>query len=499
MRRLAALAALALALAAAGCGSDSGPGSEGPLDEALGYLPEDAPFAVAISTDTGGDQLESLDSIVDKFPFSGQLKEGLRKELTSQDVDFDKDVKPLLGNDFVVGTDDPKNLTADGDAFVGAIEVKDEDKLRELVKRDAKQIGEKNGAKLYQSNDDRSVSAVKGDVLVVADSRRTLERALAQRDEDDRLREEQFNEALDGLPDDALVRVYADLQSLLKSDPDAAQALKIKWVGALRQLGLTASAEKDAIVSDFRIKTEGDLSDADLPIASGDDAPKVVSRPGEIAFGLRDLAQTFRFGEQAAQATNRGQFGDYLRSKQQISKRLGIDLDRDLVGQFAGDASVSVDVRGRFGLRSELEDARRFESTLAKLADRLPAVARRFGGETVGIAKPSRGQDFYALATPDGDHLVFGVVDGEFVLANDARKASVLAAATPKAVEGAKGALVMRANAEQLAEAAIERMGGVSGLQGIGARLFIAPLGELTGSMSASTEELRGTIRLGID
>jgi hypothetical protein len=499
MRRLAALlAVLAAVTLAAGCG-DSGSGSEGSLDEGLGYLPADAPFAVAISTDTDGDQVKAIDSILDKFPFSGQIKDQLEQSLSNEDLDFEKDLKPLLGNDFVVGTDDPKNLTGNGDAFVGAIEVRDEDKLRDLIEKEAKQVGEKNGAKLYESAGDGSVSAVKDDVLVVADSRPTLERALDQREKDDRLRRDEFDKALEGLPDDALVRVYADVQALLKSDPDSASALKVEWVGALRRLGLTASFAKDAVVMDFRLKTEGALSEADLPIAGGEDAPSVVSRPGEVAFGVRDLAQTFKFGEQAAQAVDPGGFGGYLAAKKQIERQLGIDIDRDLIGQFSGDAAITVDVKGRFGLRSELQDPRRFDSTLEKLAERLPEAARRFGGRTVGIVRPKRGQDFYALATPDGDNFVFGVVKDAFVLANDARKASALAAATPEHVPGAKGAVVMRADAERLAQQAIATLGGVSGLQGLGAQLFIAPLGELTGSLSSSPGELRGTVRLGID
>ena len=49
------LVVLACLLALAGlsaCGSDSGSGSA--LDNSLGYLPKDAPFAVAVDTDVDG-------------------------------------------------------------------------------------------------------------------------------------------------------------------------------------------------------------------------------------------------------------------------------------------------------------------------------------------------------------------------------------------------------------------------------------------------------------
>ena len=37
-------------------------------------------------------------------------------------------------------------------------------------------------------------------------------------------------------------------------------------------------AKDDGIDVDFRLRTEGDLSDADLPIAPGDEAPDVIKR-----------------------------------------------------------------------------------------------------------------------------------------------------------------------------------------------------------------------------
>ena len=75
---------------------------------------------------------------------------------------------------------------------------------------------------------------------------------------------------------------------------DAEAARKIEWVEALQTLGLTLSAQEDSIDVEFNLKTEGDLSDEDLPVASGDEAAKVVQRPGEIGVGLRDPASWSR-------------------------------------------------------------------------------------------------------------------------------------------------------------------------------------------------------------
>ena len=72
--------------------------------------------------------------------------------------------------------------------------------------------------------------------------------------------------------------MYADLEALLKNDPGSADARRIKWVDALRTLGATVVAKSDGIDIDFRVRTEGDLSDADLPIAPGDESPDVIKR-----------------------------------------------------------------------------------------------------------------------------------------------------------------------------------------------------------------------------
>lgn len=281
------MGAVCVAAALAGCGSDSG--SAGPLDNALGYLPKDAPFVVAIDTDLEGDQFQSVKKIVDKFPFGDQIAKSLQQSLANQSLDYEKDLKPLLGNEFVVGVDDPQALTGGGgSSFVGAIEADDGGKLDDVIAGEKpKQVGEKDGAKIYQ-DDDGDAFAVDDDVLVVAGSRQQLEKALDQRDGDDRLTEETFDDGTEGLPKNALVRVYGDLQSLLESSSSTAAARKIKWVAALRTLGITASVKDDEIDIDYRVATDSsDLTDADLPIASGAASPAVVSRPGEIGFGIR--------------------------------------------------------------------------------------------------------------------------------------------------------------------------------------------------------------------
>jgi uncharacterized protein DUF3352 len=503
MRRLIATSLALSVLLFAGCGGGDDSGS--PLDSALSYLPKDAPFAVAIDTDVEGDQYKALQALLKKFPFGEQLQDSLRQQLeqSSGGVSFNDDVKPVLGNPFVVGATDAASFTGDsGDtAFVAAIRAKDKDALDKLIdKTKPKKTGEESGATLYEDNG--TVFAVKDDTAIFAGDKQQLAQALKRADGEDHLDEDTFNEGLDGLPDSALARVYADVEALLKSDPGSADARKVKWIDALRTLGLTVAAKSDGIDVDFRVRTEGDLSDADLPIAPGGESPDVIKRKGEVGLGIRDLAHIVRFAENAGQAVDPAGFGDYAQAKKTIDKQLGVSLDDDLIGQLTGNVSSSVSIDGKFGVRAQLKDPKAFERTLARVADVLPSFAKGAGFGTVGLSKPKGGQDFYALAQPDGDAIVFGVVDDALVVANDPARAGQLAGAEPTAVSGAEGSVVISADAEQLVNTLLSRFGpalGLGDLGGLGGALFTRPLGDLNGFVSASTDELSGKLTLAID
>jgi hypothetical protein len=501
-RLLSALAPAvsAAAIALTGCGGGDDAGSA--LDEALGYLPNDAPFAAAIDTDLGDEQYKALDRILEKFPFSSEVKRELEQTFEENRADFQKDIRPWLGNPVVVGGGGVRAAGGgiDDEQTVAAIQVTDEDKLNAWIEKEkGEEAGERSGATLYK-DDAGDYVAVEGDMLITASSRRLLEQALDQRDRDDRLTEGEFDRAMAGLPDDALARVYADVQAVLRSDPDSRAARRIEWVNALRTFGMTAVARDDVIDVDFTLATEGDLTDADLPIASGDVAPGVLRRRGEIGVGVRNLAQIVRFGESAAQAVNPSEFGDYAAAKRQIERRIGVSLDDDLIGQLKGDAAMSFAVNGDYGIRAELEDPAAFERTLSKVADVLPETAKSAGAGDVSLAKPRRGGDFYALTESGGDTIVFGVVNDVFVLANDARRAGRLASETPSEVSGAKGSIALSADAEQVARSVLGQVAPQLGLGGLfGTGLFIAPLDELNGSLSATPDGMRGSFELAFD
>src|SRR5918999_921531 len=342
MGRLASALALALCVGAlVGCGEEQ---AAGPLDEALGYLPAEAPFAVAMDTDLSGDQYRALNRIAEKLPLGDQAKDALRESLEDEEgVDFERDIRPLLGNPFVVGGVDPRNVGKD-------------------------------------------------DVLVTASSRKLLELALDRRENGDGLRQDEFDRALEGLPAEALVRVYADVQGMIDAHPGSRSAQKVKWVDGLRTLGATGVASDDQLEVEFRLRTEG-VSESDAPIATGEESPGVIPRPGEVAVGIRDLARIVEFGEAAARAVNPDDFGDYEAGKEQISTLLGVDIDEYVIAQLHGDTAVTAGPDGSLPVLAELEDPERFEGTLEKIAGVVTGLGGAFGpgGPRVGKNPPAPG------------------------------------------------------------------------------------------------------------
>src|SRR4051794_31358956 len=104
MRKVLATSAVALAsaVAVAGCGGGAGSSGKDALDEAFGYLPKTAPLVVAVDTDPNGSQWRSLSTILHKFSFGDQVSQQLKQAVSSQGLDFDKHIKPLLGNEAVI-------------------------------------------------------------------------------------------------------------------------------------------------------------------------------------------------------------------------------------------------------------------------------------------------------------------------------------------------------------------------------------------------------------
>jgi hypothetical protein len=502
--------ALSLALGAlivpvAGCGSDKKDTGADPLDNALGYVPPKSPLVISFTTDPKGGQFRAARKIVEKFPFANQIEQSLLSSLQSGSVNYGRDLKPLLGNQFVVAAPDVRSLQNNGNSsqdFVGAIQAKDGKKLQDAVKKEkSKAEGSKDGAKIYKGKTGSSF-AVKDDVLIVAGSRALLDKALAARGSGNRYTESDFDKSTEGLPKGSAVRLSTDVEAILAADPNAARARKVKWVKALRTFGLSASVANDKINVDFNLATDSSgLTEADLPIASGDQSPDVIKRKGEIGFGLRDPGQVVTFAENAGQAVSPAQFGSYETAKKTVEAQLKINLQKDVIDQLRNGVSVSVDPSRQVAVKGQVKDPAAFRKSLAKVTKVLPAIIQSSSGSKPKI---SHSGGLYEARTPSRT-IAYGLVGDTFVFADSAAAARAVAKAPTATVAGAKGSLAMQADAEQVVVQALKRMGasGQGRQLGLGAALggslIAGPLGALTGSAKADTSGITGQVSLAFD
>ena len=477
---------LVLAIAAAGCGSS---GSGDPTEEALSFMPKNAPLVMTLDTDPNGDQWKQLNGLVSKFPFGGQIKAQAKQSLNqSSGLDFDKDIKPILGNQLVFAVPTAAGLQSSGSTPVfGALHVKDAGKAEDFLKKDANKVGTIDGTDVYKERSDTYL-AIKDGTILIGDTQQDIGAALKRHDGSDHMTKDDLDQRLAGVQGDGLFKMGIDVQQAIASSPKAADARKVKWVNGLRDAGLVLAARNDGIEMNFKGSTEG-VSEQDLPLATGSQAAPVVRRATDVGFGVRNLSQLVTFFEATGQATNPSGYAKFQKQKQRLNKTLGIDIDKDVVDQFQGDASVSVGIDGGFAVRSDLRDPKAFQATLRKAAPKLSKAAKN---ENVGIAVPKKPGGFYALATAKGKHYVFAVINNKFVLATDPARAGQFATQPATPVAGAKGALVMGMDTRSIVNQVAQKQGQS------GAALITGALGDFVGSIESETSGLTGHFKLNL-
>ena len=490
-RRLTAALLVALLAIAAGCGGKAATSSSSDrLGEALGYMPANSLVVVAVDTDVNDDQYGNVDALLKKFPFGGQVKSQLEQSINKRGVSYEKDIKPLLGAPAVVGTADPASLndhesdSSAPDKWVVAFPAKDGGKLLDFVKKDGQEAGQIGGETAYKSGN--MLLVVKGDTMVGSEDRGQLDAALKRAGDGSGMTKDRFDAAFNGLPEKALVKSWVDVQGLLGTDPQAAAARKVKYVGAMRVSGQTLTADADGVSADAFVATEG-VGPADLPIAAGADGPGVVRRKGDIGFAIRDLRQSIRFAEGVAEVVDPAGFAKYRKEKESAGKDAGVDIDKDVIDQLAGPSYVSVDLGGQGAFRADVDDPQALGATLDKLGNS--------GGIGKTKLKKARG-GFYEGVDEHGTRFVIGMSQDHLVIAPDEQRALEMAALQPQPVDRAQGAGVVNADGKAIASQIIQQMGGQGAL---GSSLFTGPLGALDGWIRAEPNGLRAHVKLNVE
>lgn len=491
-----AIAVLLLAVLTAGCGNrdTSGPGAAGsPRAEILSYYPDDTPFVAVFATDPEGPQIKQALALIRRFAPGGLLLDQLRSRV-SRVVDFDKEVRPLLGNPLALGAPTPTTFGENRREFLLVWMVKDAGKLQPLVDRlvrtgDARPAPDHLGAKVYSAEDGTTL-AVRGPLVVFGKTAQIVTAALDRHAGPGHLDPAAVQAASGDLPEDALATGYGNVAPLL-ARPQAAKALRVPWVAALGAYAFALSADGQGLKVDFRLDTSRRaLAAADLPLAAGADAPPVAAG-APVRVGVRDFGHLVAFAERAQALVDKGSARRFEAKKAEIRKATGVDLDRDVVAQLRGDATVTVDGTKRL-VRAEVRDPAAMARTLARLS---PKLARFLTGAGGGArSRPAPGG--FHLVEKDGRGVgAYGLVGGELVAGNGSVPDLRALAAQPRSpVPGARGAVAFSVDS-QLIRRAIASGASLGPLE---APLVLAPVGDVRGWLMGDPRGLRGRVSIGI-
>lgn len=475
MRNRLAVLAAAGAVALGGCGGEDE--TTTPLGQALGYLPEDAAAVVVVETDPEHGQWKQVDDLIQKFAVAPQIRDQAKDRIARGGLDFDRDLEPQLGNEVVIGVPDP-DPGARGKSYVMAVKVKDPDAARDQL------VAKLAGAGLE--------ARVDGDVLVAAPTRELLDQAVAQSDGDGKLTEGRFEDDLGRLAEgDPLLRATGDLQRSVEAKNLGEAAEALPWIGSLNRFAAAGTARPEGLALDFDVRAET-VDPADLPLPPGAASPPVPRREGEIAVGAREPGRTVGLVNRLRDFLPRTKA--HSAALNDALKRIGVDLQRDLIAQIGDVGAASFPLDRTYVARADLKDPAKFAATLKKLADELPGAARGDIGFTI---EPGGGEGFYRLNADRGRQLFVGVVDDQVAIGEEAGRARDFAGEEASPVPGARGSLAFIADSESVANAIIERR--VGGPAAIFAQLATEPLGELRGWVETTPTGMTGHAELTIE
>jgi hypothetical protein len=454
-------------------------------------MPAEPVMVAIVDTDVDGDQVESFDDTLGKQLLGRDVEDVLTEALRDADISYEDDVKPLLGSPLVIGVEESGDEDAE---VVAAIAVGDEDKLRET---------------LDKLPDVERYTFVDDGMLVVSDTSEGLDAARARHDDGQGLDPDVVEATVGALPEDALLTLYADVDDGLMPMPELAPLKDAPWFDSITSFGAALSFEGQRVRAEALVATDHARPE-DLPVVSGtSEQPHVVARDGWISGANVNQSQTTTFLLRAVRAA----FPDseFVRDVATVERERGIDFEREFLRQFDGPSQSLLAPDGRFAARSEVRDPERLAATLEKVAPDLGRLvedlqALRSTGlgvllllapdapaasnvlESANVEVTALGDDLYrmsALEDPAPASIVFGLIDGVFVVAEDEQAAAEIAAAPTQPFDGPPGPAVLSASGAALQHLTADYLGiGTNG----------TPAREVSAALEAAPDGLRARL-----
>jgi hypothetical protein len=372
MRRslqLIAAACLVAALTVA-CGGTSSSRSGGIGESGAALVGSGALAYVAIDSDLGSSQWQQVDELLKKFPVRDRFLSELKKSLADQKLDYERDVKPALGPELdivaVAGT------SARDISYAAMTKPDSIEKAKALVQ------------KLDERSPPASATRVVDGWLVVSDKQEMIDDVL--KGSGSSLADASaFKDAFGQVPDDALLKVYAN-------GPQVAKLVGLLSSGGFQPAVAAGTSPFDnldwvaaaAVAEDNGLKLEGDAKTADGRTFGGEPyASKLISGVPGDAF----LFVTFHGRNAQVQLRNLRQNPSFGAALGQIEQQLGMSLD-SVFALFEHETAFYIR-RGpglpEFSLVLEAPNTDQALTTVDRLAARVATLAHaRVGAEQQG-------------------------------------------------------------------------------------------------------------------
>jgi hypothetical protein len=218
-RRLTGVLA-ATALLAAGCGGTTGQ----PASGASTIVPASTPAYLAIDSNAESSQWQTIDGLASKFPDKQKAVGSIKQDLVKNGADWERDVKPALGDELDLAWLDLGNH---GEDVVGLTQPKSQAKFKALV--------EKSGDKVFYDS-------FKG-WAVIAPAQKLIDRFEHESSTattvlaDDK----SFGDSMKRLGNDAVLRAYVNGKSVMQLAHKAGGAQLKPYIDKLGTLDWTAA------------------------------------------------------------------------------------------------------------------------------------------------------------------------------------------------------------------------------------------------------------------
>lgn len=358
-RAAAAFAALAL-LPLAGCGGDDG-SSAASGDSLARFIPKAAPFYVEGSVRPSGDLGKNLDTTIAEFAPGQSLEKLLAKAFQSDKVNYDKDVKPWLGERAGIAVTGLQKPPKQHDPDVAAVVQTTDDKAPlDLLRRTAKgKVAEReyNGVKYIFDTADDTAAAVEDKTLLIG-TEGGFKAAVDASKGDGLDKNPNYAKVTDKVKENAVAVAYGDLGRVFELAKDSGNAQQLESFRELVNRQGVKTFGAGVAVTDSAVKVRLAAATPENPDAAKA-AETVAALPAGAwaAFGLGDLGKSISDGLDSLKSAGTPGL-DIQSGLDQLKQQAGIDVQRDFLawmgqtGLFVRGASLT-DIGGALVVQSK--------------------------------------------------------------------------------------------------------------------------------------------------